>query len=96
MQLDFSFYLHNLVIENKFDFTKNKLINQISLLGVESEEQRAKSKEQRVQFKHWWFRIQDTRYKIQDTRYKIQDTGYKIQDTRYMIRLLVKSIIFTH
>jgi len=33
VQLDFSFYLHNLVIENKFDFTKNKLINQILAAG---------------------------------------------------------------
>jgi len=43
VQLDFSFYLHNLVIENKFDFTKNKLINQMP--DAESKERRAKSKE---------------------------------------------------
>jgi len=42
VQLDFSFYLHNLVIENIFDFTKNKLINQMP--GAESVEQGAKKK----------------------------------------------------
>ncbi len=51
--------------ENIFDFTKNKLINQ--MLGVESEEQRAKKEELRVS-------IVDSRCRMQDTRYRIHDT----------------------
>jgi len=72
VKLDFPFYLHNLVIENKFDFTKNKLINQ--MLGVKSEEQRAKSKEQRA-------KKEELRVSIVDSRCWIQDTGCRIQDT---------------